>query len=816
MRVMKPFVVLVLAASLATGSLPASSSAWAGGSPLGSFHLTAIPEGGGEVLPVRLLNTLSEGQVVRYAPIRLDPQIQQRARIALVLVPSDQAEDARLTVLEAKPAGSPTEWTIPFRTSAVAVVFGPHGLDVKKINSVVGNNRELIAMLADYAEQTGQLEALMDTLMRWEQSRSGDHDLDAAIRGFSARYAVPIPRLNSNAPADQQASVLLRAIVPALATYDPLTTERSAVIQQSTSLAAAVAGLVFGTPVGLIAGGAALAHNLRSIMFPDSEFRSAFAQTGDYGAVALSTKPRPARSRTRTAYLWAIRVPDVGAPVLSVSGKPHLPLGTRAPLKVAVERNIHLRYLFRSHQWMLIDARNRDNRYPVTVTPGNSADTLLLDLTDARFPAGSYHLTARWDWDEFEAEGTFNIHPPGELQKARLTPDSEDRLVEGRGPVMVTLTGVDFQFVEKVTLNREGVRRAQPLELVFTLPLGARAGEQLSMEIEIDTNVSRRGVYSLAIQQADGSVANLPLEVHSPHPAIENLPLRVNLGETRQEVLLRGSGLDRIGAIEAGGMEWELSAPNPRDERQRVAAVRLLESLPTGSRRDLSLRVTGLNQPLTTPSAIVIAGPRPQLVSLEKSFPDEVGVELHEGEIPAGLMASFALRLRNLDSRSSIELRGGGEAAGLSLRPGEQKGTAKLDFAGEDVFFLSLDPGALAASGSVLEAVVHSELTGGSDPFSLGRVTRVPRIEKFTLLDERIGGELYAGLLTGEELHTIEKVGWDSETGYPVQSIPSPMVGAPRKQTLRIGLPWPAPSPRAPVYIWLHGESKGRATQTRF
>jgi hypothetical protein len=813
---MKGSVVLVLAVALLAGSAPASSPAWAGGSPLGSFRLQVIPKGGGEVLPVRSVNTLSEGQILKYAPLRLDPQIQQRAQIALVLVPSEQAEEAGLTVLEAKPAGSRAEWTIPFRTSAVAVVFGPHGLDVKKVNSVIGNNRELIALLADYAEQTGQLEALMETLMRWEQSRSGDHDLDAAMRGFSARYAVPVPRLDSNAPPEQQASVLLRAIVPAISTYDPLTTERSAVIQQSTSLAAAVAGLVFGTPVGLVAGGAALVHNLRSIMFPDSEFRSALAQTGESGAIALSTKPRAARSRTRTAYLWAIRVPDVPPPVLSLAGNPHLPLGTKAPLKVTVERNVHLRFLSRSQHWTLIDVDNRDNRYPVAVSTGTSPDTLLLDLTEANLPSGAYHLAGQWDWDTFEAAGIVTLHPPGEIKKARITPDSEDRLVEGTGPVTVRLSGADFQFVEKVTLTREGTRRAQPLELAFTLPLGSRAGEQLSMETEVDTNTSPRGVYAVALHQADGSVASLPLEVHPPHPIIDNLPLTVNLEETQQEILLRGSGLERLVAIEAKGMEWELGPPTTRGERQRKATVRLRENLPRGENLEVFLRVTGLHQPLSVRAAVQIAGPRPKMISVEKSFPDEVGVTLHEGEIPAGLVASFALRIRHLDFRSAIELRGGGEAAGVSIRPGERQGTAKLDFAGEEVLFLSLDPGTMAPSGTVLEAVIHSDLTGRSDSFSLGRVVRIPRIEKFTLLEEKLNEELYAGTLIGEELQTIEKVGWDSEKGYPVQSIPSPMVGAPQKQSLRIGLPWPAPSPRAPVYIWLHGESKGRATKNRF
>ena len=43
------------------------------------------------------------------------------------------------------------------------------------------------------------------------------------------------------------------------------------------------------------------------------------------------------------------------------------------------------------------------------------------------------------------------------------------------------------------------------------------------------------------------------------------------------------------------------------------------------------------------------------------------------------------------------------------------------------------------------------------------------------------------------------------------------VVFAPRgldaKQTLRVVLPWPSRSPKAPLFVWLRGESEGRATK---
>jgi hypothetical protein len=95
-------------------------------------------------------------------------------------------------------------------------------------------------------------------------------------------------------------------------------------------------------------------------------------------------------------------------------------------------------------------------------------------------------------------------------------------------------------------------------------------------------------------------------------------------------------------------------------------------------------------------------------------------------------------------------------------------------------------------------------------------VVRLPRISGFTLTDEKIGESAYAGVLTGYDLETIERAGWDSRTGLPVNDLPRPVAGERDRQTLRIPLSWPAPAPHAPVYVWLRGEPEGRATRAKY
>jgi len=151
----------------------------------------------------------------------------------------------------------------------------------------------------------------------------------------------------------------------------------------------------------------------------------------------------------------------------------------------------------------------------------------------------------------------------------------------------------------------------------------------------------------------------------------------------------------------------------------------------------------------------------------------------------------------------------------LHLAAGDRTGSARLDLAGEGVLFLSLDPGAIGRSGCRLEARVASP-EGSSGPYTLGRILRVPCIEQFVLNDQKLGDAVYAGTLKGEDLDTIEQTGWDAQHGLLVQSIPEALAEDPRKQLLKIELPWPAPAPHAPVFVWLRGESKGRATGVKY
>ena len=55
---------------------------------------------------------------------------------------------------------------MPVRTAVVGVVFGPHGLDVKKVSSLVAKNPEVISELTEYADQTAKVGALIELLIR--------------------------------------------------------------------------------------------------------------------------------------------------------------------------------------------------------------------------------------------------------------------------------------------------------------------------------------------------------------------------------------------------------------------------------------------------------------------------------------------------------------------------------------------------------------------------------------------------------------------------------------------------------------------------
>ena len=854
---MKPllllFAIIVLTPSkvVAVAPLPCL-----GGVSVSTFRLLLQPEGKGPALPLSSVNLIRPGEKLKYEPIHIPIPIKDKAQIAILLVPApapsseevgeekgkDKGKDKQkdLVVLEARPAKSPAEWVIPTRASIVGVVFGPRGLDVKKVSSMVEKNEELIPQLADYAQQTATVEALVQTLSQVEESPTAGNDLNAALRGFSAAYGLAIPKLDTAAPTNQQAAQLLQAVLPSLSTYDPLTSERSAVVAQSTGLASSVAALFFGTPVGLAAGGAALFENLRIMVFPDTDFHAAFTQSVPSNGLALCSKDQKIRPRTRPAYLWMLRVPDVGAPAASLPETRCLPLGWKSAIKVACANPNQLKILPRVRDWQLVSTAH-SAEVPVTVKLGEPDDALELDLSHTKLPEGHYRLVAKWDWDPMEVQGVINLRPFADFSHAKLSPDSEDRLVEGTGLVRIQLTGADFEFVNKVTLLPSDVApvpdagpapaptsrgastktEGLPKELSIILPKANGAGEQTTLETEIDTAGLRAGSYILKLAQTNGSTHDLGIVVHPPNPTLSNLPLRANLGEPQQTFALEGTGLERIVGLYSEGATWVL-APVPADAQNlhaRKATIRLLPQAKKGETLDASMTVSELHSPLKIFDVLQVVGPRPKITSASESASQTTDVALRQGEIAAGGPVSFAIQTENAGSHPTFDLTcasAGDVKKPFSLHPGDRIGTAQLDFAGEGILFLSVDPGSVGRSGCQLEATVTVDETGSSEAYALGRVIRLPHIEKFLLSDEKDGGHLFLGSLTGQELQTIERTGWDGKTGYPVQGIPTPAAGDPQEQTLKIELPWPPPSPRAPLYVWLRGETEGRITEAKY
>lgn len=787
--------------------------------PVATFKLLVVPTRGGKALPVKDVNIVEAGDKLRYEPVMVPTLIRNQARVAIVLAPAAETKDKGIEVLDAQPAKGNAEWTIPFRASVVGVVFGPRGLDVKKVHSLVHSDPELVPELATYAEQTAEVNALVQTLAQYDQSKPGSEDLNAALGGFSAEYGVALPRLTAGAPTDQQASMLLQAVMPSVSTYDPLTSTRSAVVAQSAGLATSVAALFYGTPVGLAAGGAAFFVNLRNMMSPGTDFRSAFSEPAIPDGMEFCSNNQKPVPRTRLAYLWMLKVPNAGAPDASLATPETLPMGSKSGLKLACATNEQLRLLPRVRQWQLVSGAHSTD-VPGKVIVGAENDTLTLDLSHAKLTAGDYQLAALWDWESMKVTGVVRVRPYSDFSGVKLTPASADALRADNGLVDLSLVGADFEFVKQAAMETDdSASTAKPL--IFTLPKDASVGEQLQMNIKTPTDGLTPGQHRILLTQTDGKTQAIPITVHPPNPAINDAPYAANLGETSQRIVLHGAGLERIEALTGANATWTL-APAPEDNRgltERSVTIKLNAGLSAGQMLSPSMKIQGIDQTFSVPDLVRVAPPRPKIVSVTDSFPRAGSVTLQKGEIPAGEAVSFALHTANVSS-PAVEVacaNAGDENTTLDLKPGASgPGGAQLDYTGDGVLFLSLDPGSVGQSGCQLTAVVTTPDAGASDPAVLGAVIRLPQIDKFSLSNSALGGSLYSGTLTGQDLQMIAETGWNAEAGYPVEGIPTPVPGSVSEQTLKIELPWPPPSPGAPVYIWLRGETQGRRTRATY
>ena len=811
---------LGLALALCRPAATAETPVCAGGQSIGQFRFLVQPAPKVRARPLAAVNRLEKGRKLLYIPVRRQSDRKHRASIALVLIAAGSSPEREWAVLDPRPAAAATQWEVPFDVGVVAAVYGPRGLNVKKVKALVNKNQDVITQLADYAQQTAQVGALVEALAAWERSPANSQPLDAVLQGFSAQHNVSLPRIDPGAPADQQAALLLRTLLPSLSTYDPLNPQPAHGIRQSAGLAASLATMFLGNSALLATGGVALFQNLRTLISPGTDFRSAFAQNVAPHDVQLCSQRRPAKARARIAYLWALRIPSRGPPQVTVPSGAHLPISREALLPISAEDASDWRQLPRAHDWKLVQAGS-GRRFAVEVSLQPSRRALKLDTGQEALPPGEYTLAASWDWESFELAGRFRLHRLGDLKRARLTPQSQHRLVTKSGRVRVELTGADFQFVNKLGLVESNPLGQSTTPLSFLLSPRTPDGSQAQLGFALDTDRLAPGLYGLKLSQAGAEPQVLPLQVHPPLPRLSNLPLKVNLGEESQGLLLEGTGLERIDGLASAKARWELAPapPETKELKQRNVTAFLANGAQESDLLPITMKVTGLEAPVELKEAFRIVGPRPAIARASTSFSPKAGLGLRDGELPAGQPVSFAIGVENLHPLASLQLgcRSGKKfESRLTLNPGQPQGATRLDVTGQDTLFLSLDPGSLSATGCSLAVVVRNETTGLSNPHLLGRVVRLPRIERFVLTGKKLGESLYEGILTGEELHHIAKAGWDESQGHPVAGIPTPFADDPKKQTLRIALPWPSPEPHAPVFIWLRGEDRGRPTQVRY
>lgn len=817
LRPLLSFPLIALVVALCSRSALAVSAKCPGGSPVGTFRIVVEPANAAPPLPLTVVNQIQAGARLRYEPVHLPEKLSKKGKVAVVLIAEKDDNSTDLRVLQPKPARAAQEWPVPVHASVVGLVFGEHGLDVKKVKSLVNDNPALVAQLTDYADRSSKVEALVQTLSNYEQSAPGSSNLQAMLHGFESQYGVSLPKLDTSAPADQQANTLLQALVPAFKSDD--SDSKVSLAEHSTGLAASVASMFFGPQVGLAAGGAALLENLHTVVFPGTTFRPAFTQElhNENGLELCSGEQAAGNTRKNVAYLWLQRTPDAAAPHIRLTGNTHAALGWTSTITATTSSVAQLKLVSRVRDWRLVSSDGRAVPVDVRVTGNENEDTLSLDLRKIKLAPGQYQLSGKWDWTPVIANGTVDVRPLGDMSAAKLTDKSADSLITDSGDVTAEITGANFEFVKAVSIRSDDAPLSDASAVSFKVKPSSADPKDPELQATIDTSSLDAGAYLLRIQQVDGSSRDLPVTVHAPNPKLTGLPLRVNAGETQQTVVLRGRGLDRIERITSNDAEWKLS-PAVENATERAVTVQLGPSVQRGETISANVFVTDLHTPLHMPAALRVLGPRPKILQVTKSLAGNSGIEIHDGEIPAGSPISFAIRVENVDSPPSVQLsceEGRYAKQDLTLHAGEKNGATSFQSAGPGVLFLSVDGGAIGQPQCALQAKMLTS-DGSSDPYTLGRIITVPHLEKFTLTDEKVGSSVYAGTLTGENLESIAKTGWSADAGNDVLGIATPVPGSPTQQTLKIAVPWPPPSPEAPLYIWLQGDTQGRLTTTKY
>ena len=772
------------------------------GAPIGAVNLTVRPPKDEEPLQFQSINHLSEGDTVLYSPVLRNNE-KRSGEVVLVLVPAKRKpDDDLLIVTDPKDANKPQQWRIPQTISVAAFVYGPQGLSRKKVQGFLSQDDQLVAQLADYAEKTSQTEALLQAL---SDNTSSAASMNAALNGFASQYGFAV-QIDKTAPVSVQAQALFSSMNPQLAAYNPLASSSSAAIGQTASMATAAATLFFGSPIGLAAGGTAMLLELHSIAFPNTQFRSSFAQPLKKNGVNLCGQRTPVPAHTRVAYVWANRIPNTPTPDIKIGDDNYIPQTQKTAVKVSVP-DAQWKYLQRARKWDLQNAKGE--KTPVTVLKLGNQKALEIGLDKVNLPPGDYHLNGFWDWAPFQGNGEIHVRPLSDFKEAKLTASSQDRLLARSGKIPVTLSGSDFEFTNKVELKKTGDEFALAEPARFLLPKGQRTGPQDHMDVLIDTSALDPGMYQLLIAQQDGKSHGVDIQVLPNPPRVDNLPIVVNQGAAAQHYVLKGERLDLLTKLQAAGAEIKLGAPSAGG-RERSLTVQLTSNPAAGMLAPLTASLADRSAALTLPDALQVTGPLPVIASSKLSLPAGIGVAILPEEFPAGYTLTAMLDVKNIQPKSILSLACAEDVGAKPLmHVGEQTATYSLQQLSPDQLFLSFDTSAFPA-GCTLQASIDNGAGGKSQPVTLAHIIRLPQIASVQLNGPpSLSGSSY--LLTGNNLEMIEKVGWDALTGSDISGLPVPLQGPGQQQTLTAVLPAP-PTKNAPLYLWLRGEKIGRAT----
>mgnify|MGYP003329302041 CR=1 FL=1 len=709
-------------------------------------------------VPLERVNMLSKNDTVIFIPHDGAAGVDlAKARVALVVLTTAN----EMIVLETKKANARVSWTVPGDASAVALAYGPRGFDEDRVKGLASKDPEIIAQLAEYSEKTTQTELLVAALAA---GTVDDRGFDGALRGIASAQGAS--SLNRTAPVDQQTLAMLRGLNPAIGAYDPLAPDQRQRWQQSTTLASSVAGMFFGSYVGLAGGGASMFLNLRGMLFPKTELRSALLRD-----TALCAAKREA-PRARLGFLWARRLPGGAAPKIKLAREAHIAAGLPATIPVDATED-ELTTAGRAFRWKLTDASGAIVRTSVTTPASEKALRFI-----APSKPGRYTLAADWDWSPLSVDGTIEVHALPALSSVKLSKGDAEKLITGAGRVRARLEGAPLYFLQTVTLRKPADALAKPVSIPF-------AATAAGAEIEIDTTSLDAAPYVLELRQQGGAAANLPLFIQSPAPVLTGLPVTVHRGEA-DTIAFKGTGLDRIQNITAknASVKWDRA----RHRAQFVLNPGAPESL------DLDLTLDGRPAPLHLANAVAVVAAKPKITAVLRATQPAGTVERRADEIDSAQPASFSLRL-DRPSPATVALRCGADVTAFESR----------QIAADTIY--------VTVAASQLDGCALEASAGGSPFTPVGAMVLLPAIENFSLSNEAAGEAKFKGTLRGQRLEKIARTGWSPEQGEDTLELPTPVESA---QQLPVVMPWPAPAPHAPLLIWLRGEAQPRKTTARY